>query len=126
MASINLLPFEASKFIRVAALPNAFNSFFSHFKRPDSVSHAHQLMEFLALKNDITITNEYVTTVFKKTKIMKAAGPDRICGRTLHYCFDQLGGIFSTSFSCVLTADYPPCGRNLLSFPFQSPKTRQN
>lgn len=51
MASINQLPCESSKCIRVkgvdeAALPNTFNSFFSRFERPDSVSHAHQLMEW--------------------------------------------------------------------------------
>lgn len=50
MASINQLPCQSSKCFRVkgvdeAALPNTFNSFFSHFQRPDSVSHAHQLME---------------------------------------------------------------------------------
>ena len=102
-AHINQLPCESNKCIGVkgvdeAALPNTFYLFFARFERPDSVSYAHQLMESLMPKNDIIITSDYVTTVFKETKIKKAAGPDRICGRTLHYCADQLGGIFSYLF----------------------------
>lgn len=90
-----------------ADLPDAFNLFFARFERP--LSHdVPKLRESLTPLNDIEISQNQVITPFKKTKIGKAAGHDAICGRTLRYCADQLGGIFTTLFQlCANSGQIP-------------------
>ncbi len=40
----------------------------------------------------------YQIFILFRVRIGKAAGPDAMCGRTLHYCADQLSEVFSFHF----------------------------
>ena len=103
MASINQHANETRTSISVngvecSDLPNSFNHFFSRFESSDFSESISLCKKSLEPLNEIVISQECVTTLFKKVKIRKAAGPDAICGRTLHYCADQLSGVFTRLF----------------------------
>ena len=88
-------------------LPNCFNSFFSRFERPDIAHDVSRVRNSLVPHKSLSISQDHVAALFKRTNIRKAAGPDAICGRTLHHCADQLSGVFSKIFQlcadgCVL------------------------
>lgn len=81
MASINHYTCEAKQPISIngvddADLTNSFNSFFSRFKRPDLIYNVSSLRDSLAPQNNFVISEEYLTALFTKTHIRKAAGPD--------------------------------------------------
>lgn len=77
------------------------------------VMYSDSVEQVFQLRDSIVISEEYVTALFKTTNMRKAAGHDRICGRTLCFCADQLGGIYSPfSFSCVLTTVNCPLSGN--------------
>lgn len=58
--------------------------------------------------NAIVNAQEHVTTLFKTVKFRKADSPGAICGRTLHYCADQLSWVFTRLFqSCADLGQIP-------------------
>ncbi len=88
MASINQCEGLTKKLINVNCvertdLPNAFNFFFSRFERSDFTHTVSNLRDSHVPRGNIVISQEQVVTLFKRTNIRKAAGPDAICGRAL-------------------------------------------
>ena len=102
-------------------LPDTFNQFFCRFERsfPDSIA---TLRETLTPQRGIEIQTK-VTTLLKKTKIGKAAGPDAICGCTLRYCTEQLSEAFTVIFQkCADSGDIPDLWKTSTVIPI--PKTK--
>ncbi|KAG5263664.1 hypothetical protein AALO_G00267280 [Alosa alosa] len=75
------------------SLPNEFYSFYTRFDK-DHQSQLADIISRLTPSDPITITVESVVECLKRTQIKKAPGPDHICGYTLKYCAEQLGGVF--------------------------------
>ena len=81
------------------------------------------MRETLTPQRGIEIQQTKVTTLLKKTKIGKAAGPDAICGRTLHYCAEQLSEAFTVIFQkCADSGDIPDLWKTSTVIPI--PKTK--
>lgn len=91
-------------------LPKTFNSFYARFERPDTAQKVSEIKARLLVKgsNNITITQDNVTSLLKRVNVQKAAGPDYICGRTLRHCADQLGGVFSRLFQMSVDCGHIP------------------
>ena len=103
MASINQSSNETKQAIKIdgvedSDLPDTFNSFFLRFDKTEFSDNISRTRDSLVSQNDMVISQECVTALLKKVNIRKAAGPDAICGRTLHYCAEQLGGVFTYLF----------------------------
>lgn len=94
-----------------ADLTDACNLFLSGFERPPS-DDVPKLRESLTPLNELEISQEQIITLFKKAEIGKAAGPDARCGRTLHYCADQLGNIFTNILQMCANSGQIPTGWN--------------
>lgn len=75
-------------------LQNAFNKFFSRFERSQKI--IFKLKGSQVPHNYITVSQS--NSPVKKLKIRKAAGPDAICGCTLHFCADQFSEVFTKLF----------------------------
>ncbi len=56
----------------------------------------------------ITVSEDEVRRALKKVNIRKAAGPDRITGRVLRSCTDQLAGLFTSIFNESLATSVVP------------------
>lgn len=89
-------------------LPNAFNLFFSRFESSDFSDNISMLRNTLVPNYDLMISQEQVTSLFKKVNIRKAAGPDAVCGRTLRFCADQLSGVFTCLFNMCAKEGHIP------------------
>ena len=99
MASVNQGVNESWQFIRInrvddSELPNALNTFFSRFERPEFSENVSKLRGSLVSLNEIVITQKCVTDLFRRVNMNKAAGPDAICGHILRHCADQLSEVF--------------------------------
>lgn len=77
------------------ALPNAFHLFFNLFDNGNWRSAQ------LSQSFPENCNKEQVAELFKWVKINKAQDPNGICGRTSHFCANQLWGIFQPCFSAV-------------------------
>ncbi len=128
MASINQHGNETRTSISVngvenSDLPNTFNSFFSRFEISDFSESISRFKKSLDPRNEIVISQECVTTLFKRVKTRKAAGPDAICGRTLHYCADQLSGVFTRLFQmCADLGQIPTLWKTATIIPIPKSK----
>ena len=56
----------------------------------------------------ITLSVADVSKTFKQVNIHKAAGPDRLPGRVLKACVDQLASVFTDMFKLSLTESVIP------------------
>ena len=56
----------------------------------------------------ITLSVADVSKTFKQVNIHKAAGPDRLPGRVLWACADQLAGVFTDIFNMSLNESVIP------------------
>ena len=56
----------------------------------------------------ITLSIADVNKTFKQVNIHKAAGPDRLPGRVLKACTDQLSSVFTDIFNLSLTESVIP------------------
>lgn len=127
MAAINQPTSETRQLTRMTGVddadsPDAFNLFFSRFERHVS-DDLSKLRESLTPLNDMEISKKQVTTLFKKTKIGKAAGPDAICGHTVRYCANQLGEIFTTLFQiCADSGQIPTVWKQSTIIPIPKSK----
>lgn len=113
MTAINQCGSEPRQLISVKSvendcLPDALNTFFLRFERPDFSHDVSRLKTSLTPCSDILLSQEHVKVLFEKTKRRKASGPDLICGRTLHHCAEQLNGAFTHIFQlCVNNGKLP-------------------
>ena len=131
MASINQCSSESRqpitvKGIDVPDLSNAFNMFYSRFESSDFSENISMWRDSLVPHNDIVIAQEVVTTLFKRVNIMKAAGPDAVCGRTLRYCADQLSVVFTPLFNmCAKKGQIPQIWKRSTIIPLAKSKNPQ-
>lgn len=86
-------------------LPNAFSNFFA--------GGVSTLGESFTPQEDIVISRAWLSSVFKRVNIGKAADRDAICGRALHNCADQPSVVFSTLFQmCAVSVSYLLYGKH--------------
>ena len=82
--------------------------FYSRFESSDFSDNIRMWRDSLLPDNDIEITQERVTTLFKRINIRKAAGPEAVCGLTLGYCADRLSVVFTPLFNmCAKKGQIP-------------------
>ncbi|PVD22618.1 hypothetical protein C0Q70_18438 [Pomacea canaliculata] len=84
--------------VESTALANARNDFFARFETHDFSVQIKDVRSSLHPVQKVEICHEQVVELFQRVHIRKASGPDGICGRTLHFCAHQLGGIFQHLF----------------------------
>jgi len=66
------------------------------------------LKNSLSPANDIIISEDEVVKLLKGTDVRKVPGPDGTCGRTLHHCTVQLGGVLKHIFQMTVDSfQYP-------------------
>ncbi|ROJ29141.1 RNA-directed DNA polymerase from mobile element jockey [Anabarilius grahami] len=112
MAAVNIAP-NACKYIQVAgssptSLPNDLNSFYTRFEADNSTQLETIISTLKPGDSALTISTEEVVRALKKTKVKSAPGLDNICGRTLKYCAEQLGGVLQTLFQNSLVSGVVP------------------
>ena len=129
MASINQYSSESRQPITgvdVPDLSNVFTVFYSRFESSDFSENISMWRDSLVPHNDIVIAQELVTTLFKRVNIMKAAGPDAVCGRTLRYCADQLSVVFTPLFNmCAKKGHIPQIWKRSTIIPVAKSKNPQ-
>ena len=89
-------------------LPNVLNDFYTRFEKHDFTSDITDFRQTLVSENDVFISEECVTKLFKRLDVNKAQGPDGICGRVLRCCADQLGSVFCHLFQLSLDTCHIP------------------
>ena len=79
------------------SLPDKLNHFYARFE----ASNTEACMRASAVPDDCVITHSVadVSKTFKQGNIHKAAGPDRLPGRVLRACTDQLASVFTAIFN---------------------------
>ncbi|KAK3541028.1 hypothetical protein QTP86_012364 [Hemibagrus guttatus] len=106
-----------------ATLPDALNEFFACFDNQTSQVDT----QTTPLPRDepvIVLESHQVRSTMRKIDITKAAGPDRVPGRTLKSCADQLAGVFTNIFNLSLQqALVPTCLKSTTIVPV--PKIQQ-
>jgi len=78
-------------------LPDSMNCFFARF------DDQHDNGAYSEVKKDwqeIVLKHHQVRSTLRRTDINKASGHDRVSGRTLKTCADQLVGVSLTTTSC--------------------------
>ena len=83
-------------------------NYFTRFEKLDFSDNINYLRKSLQPRNDIVVSREQVTCLFKKINVDKAQGPDGIGGRVLRFCAEQLGGVFSHIFQRSLDSGSIP------------------
>ena len=83
-------------------MTNVLNAFYSCFEQHDFSFKLYQLKNSLFPVNEIIILEDEVVKLLTGTDVRKAPGPDGICGRTLHHCAVQLGGVFKSIFQMIV------------------------
>jgi hypothetical protein len=88
------------------SLPDKLNAFYARFE----VSNTEAYMRAPAVPDDnvITLSIADVSKTFKQVNIHKAAGLDRLPGRVLRACADQLVSVFTDLFNLSLTESVIP------------------
>ena len=87
---------------------NKLNEFYCRFERSDLKNELDSVIADLEGRDrmvdvdDLEIHSSKVAAIFKRQKLHKAVGPDRIGGRLLKNCADQLAYVFSLLFSWSL------------------------
>ena len=88
------------------SLPVELNHFYARFE----ASNTEACMRASAVPDNcvITLSVADVSKTFKQVNIHKAAGPDRLPGRVLRACADQLAGAFTDIFNMSLIESVIP------------------
>lgn len=99
-------------------LAQALNMFYTRFDKEDFITEMNVLRNETVCNMDYTFFNQQdVIDAFKKSKVGKSSGPDKIGGRLLKTCADQLGPVFFffiTYFkSRFIFKKFLSCGRKL-------------
>lgn len=90
------------------ALPHTLNQFFARFDSQGSEVTA-QLSQFEEQRHQTLVLQcHQVKAALRKINITKAVGPDRVSGRTLKLCADQLAGVFQDIFNLSLQLSVVP------------------
>ncbi|XP_034041546.1 uncharacterized protein LOC117523963 [Thalassophryne amazonica] len=102
-------------------LLDTLNNFFAHFDSPSSRGAVH-LPQPEVQHQPLTLQLHQVTSTLRRININKAAGPDKVSGRTLKSCADQLAEVFLDIFNLSLQLSMVPvCLKSSIIVPV--PKT---
>ena len=74
----------------------------NRFERHDFSADLLELKQSLSREGNIVIKEEVVNRLLKGININKCSGPDRIDGRTLKFCADQLSGVLQHLFQASI------------------------
>jgi hypothetical protein len=87
-------------------LPDKLNNFYARVE----ASNNETCMRASAILDDcaITLSAAAVSKTFKEVNIHKAAGSDRLPGRVLQACADQMASVFTDIFNLSLTESVIP------------------
>ncbi len=84
-------------------LAQEFNTCYTRFDVEDFTSETNELRNTTMCNTECNFFNQQdVINVFKKSKVGKSSGPDKIGGRLLKTCADQLGPVFYNIFQKLL------------------------
>ncbi|KAI3375528.1 hypothetical protein L3Q82_003862 [Scortum barcoo] len=84
-----------------SSLPDTLNTFYARFDTPGSRESVH-LPRLEELHQPLVLQLHQVSSSMKRINIRKAEGPDKVSGRTLKLCADQLAGVFLDIFNLSL------------------------
>ncbi|KAI3375970.1 hypothetical protein L3Q82_016502, partial [Scortum barcoo] len=84
-----------------SSLPDTLNTFYARFDTPGSRESVH-LPRLEDLHQPLVLQLHQVSSSMKRINIRKAEGPDKVSGRTLKLCADQLAGVFLDIFNLSL------------------------
>ncbi|KAI3366432.1 hypothetical protein L3Q82_000575 [Scortum barcoo] len=84
-----------------STLPDTLNTFYARFDTPGSRESVH-LPRLEELHQPLVLQLHQVSSSMKRINIKKAEGPDKVSGRTLKLCADQLAGVFLDIFNLSL------------------------
>ena len=99
-----------------------FNSFYSRFEGSNFSEDISNLRKSLDLNTHMVISQEQVSTLFKRVNTRKAAGPDGICGRTLRHCADQLSMSLPHFLMCTEHGQLPKIWKSSIIIPVPKSK----
>ena len=88
------------------SLLDELNYFYARFEANNTETY----MRAAAVPEDcvITLSTADVSKTFRQVNIYKAAGPDRLPGRVLRACADQLASVFTEMFNLSLSESVIP------------------
>ena len=88
------------------SLPDDLNYFYAHFEANNTQTRTRAP----AIPDDrvVTLSAADVSKTFKHVNIHKAAGPDRLPGRVVRACADQLASVFTDIFNLSLSESVIP------------------
>ncbi len=96
-------------------LPDSLNCFFARF---DDQNDSGVYSEVKQDGRAIVLKHHQVRSTLRRIDINKASGPDRVSGRTLRTCADQLAGVFTSIFNLSLQlAVVPTCLKSTTIIP---------
>ncbi|KAI3360589.1 hypothetical protein L3Q82_002452 [Scortum barcoo] len=81
--------------------PTTLNTFYARFDTPGSRESVH-LPRLEEQHQPLVLQLHQVSSSMKRINIRKAEGPDKVSGRTLKLCADQLAGVFLDIFNLSL------------------------
>ena len=108
------------------ATANELNQFYARFDKMDFADEISAMCSELKALNDTPprVNVETVATLFKKVNSNKAMGPDRINGKLLKFCANQLATPYSELFQLSLNeCRSPACWKSAIVIPV--PKTNR-
>ncbi len=98
-------------------LPDTLNSFFARFDSPSGRRTVH-LPQPEMQQQPIVLQLHQVTSVLRRINTNKAAGPDKVSGRTLNSCAGQLASVFLDIFNLsIQLSTVPVCLKSSIIVP---------
>lgn len=90
-----------------STLPDTLNSFFARFDTPGSREATH-LPRLEEQHQPLVLQQHQVSSTLRRINTRKASGPDKVSGRTLRTCADELAGVFLDIFNLSLQLSTVP------------------
>ena len=90
-----------------STLPDTLNSFFARFDTPGSREATH-LPRLEEQHQPLVLQQHQVSSTLRRINTRKASGPDKVSGRTLRTCADELAGVFLDIFNLSLQLSMVP------------------
>ena len=90
------------------------NKFFGRFETSDFITERDLIRQQLDPGHEVIITEEEVRRAFNRTNTRKSAGPDRLAGRILKECREELSFVYSYLFNISLDTCFPRAWKSSL------------
>ena len=88
---------------------NDLNNFYARFDEYDFSNEVENVCEpLLTIPNDVPLSEKEVKNVLSSVNPKKACGPDRVGGKIIKECSDQLSVVFSRLFQMLMNFHFVP------------------